>query len=259
MSDPPDDEPSAPDGEPPADEEYARAYSTGYEDGVRSALREVVQHAVRGHTPQEIRMLAEGRLVRLPQEVDTKRKALLAPPQRTAWGALRRSPVGSAPARSWAPPVSGGGGSPRVGPAQSLLVREPRPGRALDAVRAAIADFPRLVVVSVQPPELVVPPTVQRIDVAPGRAPGTSGEPLHLNALGGLLRDPMRGPGGCLVYLDAIEFYLNLDGPEMTVRFANWATGEARDTGSGLVVSCDPRALDAKDLSRLGRPFSQVL
>ncbi|HTW55014.1 MAG TPA: hypothetical protein VMG36_01000 [Thermoplasmata archaeon] len=257
--DPPDEEPPAGDAEPPADEEYARAYTAGYEDGVRSALREVVQHAVRGHTPQEIRMLAEGRLVRLPQEVETKRKALLAPPQRTAWGSLRRAPPAAAPTRPWAPPVGGAPVRAKVARAQSVVVREPRPARALDLLRGSVADFAAVALVSLHPPELALPATVRRIDLAPGGGPGSGGEPVRLSELGGLLRDPLAAAGGCLVFWDSVEYYLNLEGPEMTTRFANWLTEQVRRSSSGVLVSYDPHSLDAKDAIRLERSFAQVL
>ena len=82
---PPDDPPPA-NEDLPADEEFARTYAAGYEEGVRSALREVLQHASRGHTAQELRILIESRLARLSEEVELKRKGLLAPPRRPAWG-----------------------------------------------------------------------------------------------------------------------------------------------------------------------------
>ena len=62
--------PPARDDAPRPDEEYARTYADGYEEGVRSALREVLQHASRGHTAQELRILIESRLARLEEEVE---------------------------------------------------------------------------------------------------------------------------------------------------------------------------------------------
>jgi len=257
--DPPDEESAAGDGEPPSDEEYARAYTAGYEDGVRSALREVVQHAVRGHTPQEIRMLAEGRLVRLPQEVDTKRKALLAPPQRTAWGALRRPAPAPAATRPWAPPVAGAPTRAKIGRTQSVVVREPRPARALELLRGSVGDFACVALVSLHPPEVAVPAGVRRIDLAPGGSAGGAGEAVRLNELGGLLREPLATAGGCLVYWDTLEYYLNLEGAEMTTRLVNWLTEQVRRSESALLVSYDPHSLDAKDAIRLERSFAQVL
>jgi hypothetical protein len=249
-----------PDTEPPADEEYARAYAAGYEDGARNALREVVQHAARGHTPQEIRMLAEGRLVRLPEEVEMKRRGLLAPPRRTAWNALLRPPPPT-PARPWTTPVGGTMPPARMIPGQSLLVREERPTRALEVLRASTRSFPRVAIVSLHPPELPSLPPERRDDISP-RGPaagdGTVGR-TGLSELGGKLKGPTEAAGGALVYVDALEYYVAEEGVETTIRFVHWLLGQVRTTGSGLLVSFDSRSLDPKDSSRLERAFARVL
>jgi hypothetical protein len=260
VSDPNGAEEIPPDEEPPADEEYARAYAAGYEDGLRSALREVVQYAARGHTPQEIRMLAEGRLVRLAEEVDTKRRSLLAPPRRTAWTALLKAPP-PGPFRPWTAPVAGAPVLIRVPPGQSVLVREEQPSRALELLRASAPAFPRVVVVSLRPPELPGISPDRRTEISPRGPPGPEGAPtsVGLSELGGRLRDPTEAPGGALVYLDAIEYYVTQEGLEMVIRFAHWLSGQARESRSAVVVSYDRRTLDAKEGSRLERAFGLVL
>jgi len=244
-----------PDAEPPADEEYARAYAAGYEDGARNALREVVQHAARGHTPQEIRMLVEGRLVRLPEEVETKRRALLAPPRRTAFGSLLR-PAPAAPARPWTVPVATAAPR-RLAAGQSLLVREQRPAKALEVLRTSAAAFPRVTIVSLHPPDLPGVPADRRTEISPRGAPGPDGAPgrIGLSELGGRLKAPTEAPGGTLVYLDVLEYYATEEGPETTIRFATWLVGVVRASGSALVVSFDSRSVDPQWSSRLERAF----
>jgi hypothetical protein len=246
----------ASDEEPPADEEYARAYTSGYEEGVRSALREVVQHAARGHTSQELRMLAESRLARLPEEAELKRRGLLAPPRRTAWGPLFRgpAPASTAPAPGGAPsrPTAA---VPALAPGTSLLVREERPARAVDALRAALPAFPRLVVVSIHPPALPELPAGRRVDLSPRAFPGPTGP----SELGGRLRAPTEAEGGALVYVDSLEYFVAEAGVDTTIRFAHWLVGQVQTSGSALLVSCDVRALDVKDLSRLERAFAAVV
>lgn len=256
-----DEEDEAPvDEEPPADEEYARAYAAGYEDGARSALREVVLNASRGHTPQEIRMLAEGRLVRLPEEVETKRRSLLAPPRRTDWGALRRVPL-PAPARAWSPPVAGTPPLSRVAPTQSVLVRETRPARALELLRASASAYPRVVIVSTHPSEITGIAPERRTDIAPGGTAGESGSstPISLSELGGRLRTPTESGGGALVYFDAVEYYVTQEGSDTATRFAHWLAGQVRMNRSAFLVSYDSRSMDPKDASRFERAFTLVV
>ena len=246
--------------EPPADEDYARTYAAGYEEGVRSALREVLQHASRGHTAQELRILIESRLARLAEEVELKRKGLLGPPRRPAWGSLLRMPQ---PAHAWPGPVpTSGAPSVHVGPGRTLLVREERPARALEVLRANAAAYPRIATVSLRPPDLPGIAPDHRIDIAVGGAGGS--EPARVPGLapgeiGGRLRAPTEAPGGALVYVDALEYLATEYSLDTTLKFVHWLVAQARETGSGLIVSFDRRALDVREMSLLERAFETVL
>ena len=246
--------------EPPADEEYARAYAAGYEEGLRGALRETLEHVSRGHTPQEIRMLTASRLARLSEEVELKRKSLLAPPRRPAWGSLLRPP---APARPWTGPVPGASvTSLHLLPGRSLLVREERPAKAVDILRANAPAFPRVAVVSTRPPEIpgLAPDRRVEIPVVGAASPDSpTGRSLSPGEISGRLRDPTEASGGALVYVDALEYLATEHGLELTVRFVHWLVTQAQETGSALLVTFDPRALDVRDVSRLERAFETVL
>jgi Protein of unknown function (DUF835) len=249
-----------PEETPPADEEYVRAYAAGYEEGVRNALRETLEHISRGHTPQEIRMLTASRLARLPEEAEMKRKSLLSPPRRPAWGSLLRPP---APPRAWsgtAPPASAPAFRLRAG--RSLLVREERPARAVEILRANASSFPRLAVVSMRPPEVPGFAAGQRLDLTLGSS-GTSADPdaghLSPGEISGRLRDPTESAGGALVYVDALEFLATEHSLETTLKFVHWLVTQAQETGSALLVSFDPRSLDVRDMSRLERAFESVI
>jgi hypothetical protein len=247
-------EPGVARDEPPADEEYARTYAAGYEEGVRGALREVLEHLTRGHTPQEIRMLIQGRLARLAEEVEVKRRALLAPPQRTFWGPPHRAP-GTAPGRPGEPARAGP--LPALERGRSLLVREERPRRALEILQSEAARFPRVAIVSLRPPDLPRVPS-DRTTVISVRDPGSGPQGrLTPGEVGGRLKAPTEE--GALVYVDALEFFVTEDGAELTFRFVNWLVEQVQRTGSALLVSFDVRALDAKEASRLERAFAQVV
>jgi len=256
---PPNDPP--PDGdEPPADEEFARTYAAGYEEGVRSALREVLQHASRGHTAQELRILIESRLARLSEEVELKRKGLLAPPRRPAWSSLLRPP---APTHAWTGPAPAPGAPTlRLAAGKSVLVREERPNRAVEILRGNATVFPRIATVSLRPPETPGIPPGRRVDITVGG--GASADALGANRLapgeiGGRLREPTEAPGGALVYVDALEYLATEYSLETTLKFVHWLVGQAQETGSALLVSFDRRALDVRDMSRLERAFETLI
>jgi hypothetical protein len=250
------DPPPSGDAEPPADEEFARTYAAGYEEGVRSALREVLQHASRGHTAQELRILVESRLARLDEEVEVKRRSLLAPPRRPAWNALLRAPQ---PARPWTAPFGTAPATARISPGRSLLVREERPARAVELLRASANDFPRAAIVSLRPPELPGVSPERRVDIVPSGADGSGGARLSPGEIGGHLRAPTEAPGGALVYVDALEYLVGEYGLDLTLKFVHWLVGQVEQTGSALLVSFDRRALDTREMSRLERPFHAVV
>ncbi len=239
--------------EPPADQEFARAYAAGYEEGLRTALREILAHASRGRTNQELRALIQSRLARLAEEVDLKRRSLLAPPRPRPFGELARPFDRGGPG---AFPTEGAG-TP-VAPGGSVLVRELRPERAVELVQRSRERFPRLVVVSLRPPEFGF--GRGETIVVPLRAPSAAGgEAPTLGQLGGRLRTSIQAPGSALVYVDALEAAVTDEGVEVMLRFVGFLVDEVQRAGGALVVSYDPRALAVTEIGRLERLFGQVV
>ncbi len=246
-----------PEEEPPADEEFARTYAAGYEEGVRSSLREVLQHASRGHTAQELRILIESRLARLDEEVELKRRSLLAPPRRPAWGSLLRAPQS---ARPWSPPLAGGAAVPaRLTPGRSVLVREERPAKAVDLLRASVHDFARTALVSLRPPDVPGLSKERRLDIVPSGSELANGGQLTPGEIGGHLRGPMEAPGGALVYVDALDYLASEYGLDLMLKFTQWLVSQVEATSSALIVSFDRRSLDTREMSRFERPFATVV
>jgi len=242
--------------EPPADENYARTYAAGYEEGLRTALREILAHASRGRTNQELRALIQSRLAQLAEEVDLKRRSLLGPPRARPFGDLTRRPR---PA-GFLPGLASAAGASRgpLAPKETVLVREARPEQAVELLRISRERFPRLALVSLRPPALGVP-NVETVVVSVRDTGGSSAGHLAPGEVAGRLRAPLEAPGGALVYVDALEFFVGEQGPEVTLRFAQWLVEQVQATGSGLIVSYDPRALAGTDASRLERLFGEVL
>ena len=242
-------------GEPPADEEYARTYAAGYEEGLRNALRELLAHLSRGRTNQELRALVQSRLARLGEEVDLKRRSLLAPPRSRPFGSLARGPTppGYLGTRAADPSLPA-----PLAPKATVLVRESRPERAIELLRVSRPRFPRLALVSLRPPDLGEPKG-ETVAVVVGDAGGSTGGHVGLGEIAGRLRELLEAPGGALVYVDALEFFVGEEGPEVTLRFARWLIDQLPATGSALLVSYDPRALTGTDASRLERLFGEVV
>ena len=229
------------------DEEFARAYALGYEEGIRTALKEMIEHAARGHSPAELRMLLESRVARLAEEVEVKRRTLLAPPRRTAWA------TAAVPPRPWSAVPAGRGPRP-LDPGRGYLVAESRPERALDLIRGAAPGAPRVLLISRRPPQLPGVPDDRRFDLRPSGIdnPSAAGS---LGELSGRIRDALSGPAGAWIYLDSIEFLLTSLSPELVLNFVRWLLDLVEETKAGLIVSVDPSALEPRDFSRLSHLF----
>jgi hypothetical protein len=239
------------DGAPP-DEEYADAYSEGYAEGLREAFREVLSHVGRGHTVGEIRVLVESRLARIRDDVSTKRRNILGPPRRPAWGALLRPPAGGRLEPVPAPAMARG---------SSYLFREDRPRHALGFVSRAGGEYGRILCVTTNPPEFAGVPR-NRVEVlrlalpSPGLA-AAEGE-LDPGGLGGRIKEATEQKGGVLVYLDALEVMSTEYSLDTTLKFVNFVTAQVARTGSAFVASVDPGTFEERDLRRLQRSFNIV-
>lgn len=236
----------------PADEEYAEAYSEGYGEGLREAFREVLSHVGRGHTVGEIRVLVESRIARIRDDVAAKRRNILGPPRRPAWGALLRPPARARPEPDT---------TPRLARGSSYLFREDRPHHALTFVSRAGGEYGRIVCVTTNPPDFNGVPR-NRVEVlrlalpSPGLA-AAEGE-LDPGGLGGRIKEATEARGGALVYLDALEVMSTEYSLDTMLKFVNFVTAQVARTGSAFVASVDPGTLEERDLRRLQRSFNIV-
>lgn len=234
------------------DEAYADGFAEGYSEGLREAFKEILQHASRGHTAQELRLLVESRLSRIPEDVEVKRKGLLAPPRRPSWGPLLRPPGSTVSPPSPAP------GSV-VLPGKTSLFLEPRPKRALSCLAASHGKFPAVVALCQFSPEPIGVPEskVEVIRFASAQEdPGQGSAGLNPSQALGRVRSAIERGGSVLVYLDALEFLVTEYSANGALQFVNWLTAQVANSPNGLIVSADPGALEGRDLSRLQRSFN---
>ncbi len=249
--------PLAPPPRTAGDDAYADAYAAGYGEGIRESLREVLGHASRGHTVAEIRMLIEGRLARVAEDIELKKKGLTGPPQRTEWRALLKPPPRPAPV---AVPAAAG---PVVGPEWALggsyLFREERPERGPEFVGRNAARHEGVVWVSHQPPPDLGLPADRVTHLRPtGRLAAGGQTPIGPGEAAGQIQAVHDRLGSILVYTDAIEYLLTEHGADPTVRFATWLAPWAQENRSTAVVSLDPGTMEERDLRRVQKVFSHL-
>ncbi|MGI0151647.1 MAG: hypothetical protein ACREC5_06910, partial [Thermoplasmata archaeon] len=225
----------------PGDTAYADAYAAGFGEGLRESLREVLQHAARGHTTAEIRILVESRIARIPEETELKRRSLVSPPRRPAWGALLRPPAPVAPEPPSAP---GPGASAGWQPGTSYLFREERPREGIRFAREVADRHQRIVWVSHDDPPALGVPGERVVSVRPSARPPGGSAGAEPGEIAGRVQRARTEGGPVLAYVDALEFFVTEFGSEPTVRFATWLGTWARESGSTCILSVDPGTLE---------------
>jgi hypothetical protein len=229
------------------DDEYIEGYAKGYGDGLREALREVRAHTSRGASPQELRMIIESRLSRIADDVEVRRKGLLAPPRRPPWNSLLRPST----AAGWSPPRVALPVAP-VAPGSSVLVREVRPERAIELVRKSAPSYRSVVLVSRRPPD--VPGASVTTIVPAARAGGGDPGALEPEVFAGRIAD-LVAQGSVLTYLDEVEFLASEYGAAPTIQILQWFTSRAVANGSSVVAVVHPNAFAAREMSTVERAF----
>ncbi|MCI4349865.1 MAG: DUF835 domain-containing protein [Thermoplasmata archaeon] len=191
----------------------------------------------------------------MAEEIELKRKSLVRPPRRPAWGPLLRAPRA---AEAWSPVRSSLPVAP-LARGQTVLVRETRPTRSLELVERSYPSFPKLVVITFHTPTLSESALARAEILRVGSASDGGGRPgLSPGEIGGRVREATESEGGALVYFDAFEFLATEYTLETALKFVHWAAAQAIDTRSAFLASVDPEGLDPKDLSRLQRAFTVV-
>ncbi|MCI4337856.1 MAG: DUF835 domain-containing protein [Thermoplasmata archaeon] len=241
--------------EPPApagDAEFAEGYIQGYAEGLREGLRELLQHASQGHTTAELRVLVKSRISRIPEDVELKRRHLLAPPRRSSWEPLLKPP----PRSSGGTALSDSAG-PQWAPGKAFLFREERPRAAVRFAQAQASHHTRALWISFEaPPPLGLGegavewlrPSVNR----PGDPEAGSGS--DPGAIAGRIKERGSDPP-LLVYLDALEELRTQYGNELTLRFASWLGQWVAGSDSTVVASLDDATLAEPERRRLQRSF----
>lgn len=240
----------------PGDAEWADAYTQGYSEGLREGLRELLQHASQGHTSAELRAVVKSRIARIPEDVERKRRNLLAPPRRTDWQALVQ------PTGSREPTALRGDASQGTAPAWSagraFLFKEDRPRRALEFTRSIAAKHRRALWISLDPVPTVGFPA-DRVEWLRPNAPrpGEEGGSAGVSSPGGIAGrvQAAGGDGGLLVYVDTLEYFRTEFGTELTLRFVNWVTQWVTGGNSTVVASADLAAFPEPEQRRLQRAF----
>ncbi|MCI4364253.1 MAG: DUF835 domain-containing protein [Thermoplasmata archaeon] len=237
----------------PGDAEYSDGYIQGYAEGLREGLRELFVHASQGHTPAELRVLVKSRIARIPEDVELKRRQLLAPPRKSGWETLLKPPASASVTQAGVAVA----GLPDWTPGRAFLFREERPRSAVRFAQARASAHARVLWVSLDPPPALGIEEAKVEWLRPGATRPGEEAAEGIAAPGGIAgRIQERGAeGSLLVYLDALEYLRTEYGTELTLRFASWLAQWVGGSASTVIASVDEATLPEPDRRRLQRSF----
>jgi hypothetical protein len=236
-------------------------YPKGFEDGVRNALREILSYIVKGHSANEIRLLAETRLAHMEEETMERRKSLVVSPRRLPIDSLM--PVVAQSNRSAGEKVA----TPMMN-GYSYLFQEKTPTQAREFLGRVLEAGLPVVAMTRLPQELSAlcskgMLTVLRIDE--GATEDSKGEnsvgvrsvdanPSFLTGAVTRFQEKMGPRVGA--YLDAFDYLESEYGYENAIRFVHWLNTLAQKQSGVLIVSTDPEGLDNRKMVQLRSDFN---
>lgn len=237
------------------EEDKKKVYGKGYENGLRDAWNSAVRLTTRGHSPQELRMIAKGNLAAIPQRVSEKVSRIdtstLLPEEEPA------------PRYKMTKPLEEG---------RSYIVNERRPDRSFLMFSELVQrGFPGLCVARIHPDELrdrYGMEDVKLIWLTRSEKRGTVLEALGAGEefvspsnLAGLASELIKfiDAGGKAVVLEGLEYLVTQNSFNPVMKFLQKINEKALVKGVTFLVSIDPNTLGAREYQLLSREIGREI
>ncbi len=225
------------------DEELRKAFLKGYEEGLKSAWREIGLLTTRGYSSTELSVMAKSKMAVLYRDVEAM--------------ASRLSEEEIPDLSSSAPPEPTGA----LGGRGSYLVREPKASRVFDLYRELVSAGARgLCVTRIHPDDLRAKHGVTEsgfiwLSSTPGKK--TKGmavaAPTELVDIASAIADFSADGGNAAVLLEGVEYMIGQNGFASFLRFLQKVNEKIVLNDSYLLISANPAAMREQEYKLLAR------
>lgn len=243
----------------PPDEDSAKGYIKGFQEGLQEAWDEIIKLSTKGYTSRELQIMAKTKRAMLFQRVQQKVEEL----ERVLGRKLYVSGNPPAGASPQAPPV-------QLMPGWSYVVKEDRPERSFSLFVALISKSGRGLCISRTHPDVLKQKYkfdaeslwLTKTEATQGK-PGTKGieyvSPNNLAHLASAIRDFLsKGENGAVI-IEGLEYLTTQNDFKSVLKFIQLINEQVVLDKGYLVVPVDEGTMDPKDFSLVEREMSQVL
>jgi hypothetical protein len=238
------------------EEDFARGFIKGFEEGLKDAWEEIIKLSTKGYTSRELQIMAKSKKSMLFQVVQQKVEEL-----EKALGKkiLTPEPAGTQPA----PQVE-------LKPGWSYVIKEDRPEKGFSIFASLTGGGGRGLCISRTHPDMLKQKYgfeaetiwLTKTENAQGSAGRKGSEfvsPNNLAHLASAVREFLAGGAGGAVIIEGLEYLTTQNDFKSVLRFVQLINEQVVLDKGYLIIPVDEATMDSKDFSLIEREMSQVL
>ncbi|MDQ1371818.1 MAG: hypothetical protein QG582_733 [Candidatus Thermoplasmatota archaeon] len=238
------------------EEDFARGFIKGFEEGLKGAWEEIIKLSTKGYTSRELQIMAKSKKSMLFQTVQQKAEEL-----ERALGTkiLTQAPPPAAPAAK-----------ADLRPGWSYVVKEERPDKGFSIFASLIGGGARGLCISRTHPDTLKQKYgfeaetiwLTKSETSQGSAGKTGAEfvsPNNLARLASAVREFLsKGESGAVI-IEGLEYMTTQNDFKSVLRFVQLINEQVVLDKGYLIIPVDEGTMDPKDFSLVEREMSQVL
>jgi hypothetical protein len=223
-------------------EEFKKGFRKGYEEGTKDALNEAIALALRGHKPQELRILLKSKMTAMDHKIEASLERLEA-------SSARKEPETAAKAE--------------VGESGSYLVKESKFEKSLDMLLGLAKDRKCLCITRINPEskkELLENPNIELfwLTAAEKRQQREYGfiSPTDLVALASTMLRFLGENDKGVVLIQGVEYLITQNNFNVILKMIQKVNDSIVLKNSILLLSLNPSGIDKKEYSNLSKEMT---
>jgi len=239
------------------EEDSARGYIKGFQEGLQEAWDEIIKLSTKGYTSRELQIMAKTKKSMIFQRVQQKVDEL----ERALGKKLTSAAVSVAPPA--APPV-------RAAPGSSYVVKEERPDRSFAMFTSILSQGSMGLCISRTHPDVLKQKysfqaesiwltKTETAQTPESRESVEYVSPNNLARLASSVRDFLgKGPGGAVI-IEGLEYLTTQNDFRSVLKFIQLINEQVVLDKGYLLIPVDASTMDTKDFSLIEREMSQVV
>ncbi|MEW5748583.1 MAG: DUF835 domain-containing protein [Candidatus Thermoplasmatota archaeon] len=238
------------------EEDFAKGFIKGFEEGLKDAWEEIIKLSMKGYTSRELQIMAKTKKSMLFQRVQQRTDEL----ERALGRKIQAPEAAAKPAPAQA----------EMRPGWSYVIKEERPERSFSMFSALVGGGARGLCISRTHPDMLKQKygfeaetiwltKTESAQVSSGRKGAEFVSPNNLAHLASAVREFLsKGENGAVV-IEGLEYLTTQNDFKSVLRFVQLINEQVVLDKGYLIIPVDEGTMDPKDFSLVEREMSQVL